>query len=192
MGIRVHPIWPPVPGPDCPVCSPLPWPEGATPTTIRVIFRGLKTCDALPDPPNGLPIALVNSETYPCWWSSELFYGAETYTVAYNAAGAELYMYINGFPPIHIFDAFCDPCSIGPFTNIALCPDHSEIGGTGVILDMPLSIIVLLTETYNIQPDQDALYDIVDSATPDYLCVRLTGRTSPGSVLVHVDTGAIP
>jgi hypothetical protein len=101
-------------------------------------------------------------------------------------------MSIDGFPPFHIFDGFCDPCSIGPFANIALCPDHSEIGGSGVILDMPLSIIVLLTETYNLQPDPLALYDIINSATPDHVCVRLTGRQASGSVLIDVDTTAIP
>jgi len=191
MGIPVHPPHFTSPGPDCYGCSPDPWPSGATPRVIRAVFRGLKICDCNPDPPNGVPIHLSNSESYPCRWSSQLFYHALTYTIIYNANGAELSMNIDGLPPFHIFDAFLDPCSIGPFINISLCPDYSPIGGTGTLLDFPLSIIVLLTDTYNLQPDRFGLYDVVDSATPDHKCVRLTGRTYPGSVLIDLDLGAI-
>jgi hypothetical protein len=145
-----------------------------------------------PDPPNNVPIHLSNDPIQPCLWSSQLFYGTGNFLVGYNAAMSELYLSLG--PPWnwHYFIGHEDPCDIGPFTNEATWPDHAPIGGTGVILDMPLSIIILLTDTYNLQPDQDALYDIVDSAIPDHVCVRLTGRTSPGSVLVLVDTGAIP
>jgi hypothetical protein len=192
MGIRVHPIVPPTPGPDCPLCSPEPWPSGATPSVIRVVFRGMSNYDDWPAPPNGLPIHISNSSYNPCYFTAELFYGESRYEVEYDAAAAVVILTRTTPDYWTIFDGTLTPCSIGPFTNVIRYPDDTLIGGSAVILDMPLSIIVLLTETYNIQPDDYALYDVIESATPGHQCVRLTGRISPGSVLIDVDTGAIP
>jgi len=192
MGIRVHPIVPPDPGPDCPTCSPDPWLSGATPCVIRAVFRGMANYDAWPEPPNGLPIYMSNSSWNPCIYSSELFHGVSRYEIVYDASGSVIIL--TRLSPNYwtLFDAWMPPCSIAGFANVCSYPDSSLIGGSAVLLDFPLSIIVLLTDTYNIQPDHEALYDVIDSAIPDHKCVRLTGRTSPGSVLVLVDTGAIP
>lgn len=192
MGIRVHPRWPPVPGPDCPLCSPEPWPSGATPNTVRVVFRGLANYLDWPEPPNGLPIHISNDSINPCYFYAELFYGVSRYDVEYDAAKAVVILTRTDPNPYTLFDGTLGGCSIGPFDNVCWYPGYIPIGGTAVLLDFPLSIIVLLTETYNLQPDQNALYDLIDSAIPNHKCVRLTGRTYPGSVLVLVDQGAIP
>lgn len=192
MGIRVYPIVPPTPAPDCPTCSPDPWPSGATPNVVRVVFRGIANYLDWPEPPNGLPIHISNDSINPCYYYAELFYGVARYDVEYDAAAAVVILTRTSPNPYTLFDGTLDPCSIGPFANVCWYPDSSSIGGTAILLDFPLSIIVLLATTYNIQPDFEALYDVVDSATPDHQCVRLTGRTYPGSVLIDVDLSSIP
>jgi hypothetical protein len=159
---------------------------------VRVVFRGLANYDDWPEPPNGVPIHISNDSINPCYYAAELYWGVSTFWVEYDAASAVVILTRTDPNYYTLFDGVLAPCSIGPFANACWYPDSSPIGGTAVLLDFPLSIIVLLTETYNLQPDDEALYDVIDSATPDHKCVRLTGRTSPGSVLVLVDTGAIP
>lgn len=188
MGIRVHPIWPPDPGPDCLSCSPDPWPAGSTPSVVRVVFRGLANYLDWPEPPNGLPIHISNDSINPCYFTAELFYGISTYEVEYDAAMAVVILTRTDPNPYTIFDGVLDPCSIGPFSNLTWYPNGDPIGGSAVLLDFPLSIIVALTTHLHIQPDGLGLYDIKDSAIPDVKCVRLTGQLSPGSVLIHYNT----
>jgi len=142
--------------------------------------------------PNDIPVHAVNSPADPCFWEGTLYFGASEYLFMYLAWTSEIQI-LRVTPDYYtIFQSTLDPCELGPFTNLSVDPDGNPIGGDAHALDFPLSIIILLTETYNLQPDQEALYDVIDSSIPDHKCVRLTGRTSPGSVLVLVDTGAIP
>lgn len=187
MGIRVHPRPPPVPGPDCLACTPDPWPSGATPQIIRIVASGMTEWPGTPPQPNGVPVHAVNSIMDPCTWSATLYFGAGTYDYWYIASDSQIGIERTDPSPRPIFEGYLDPCLIGPFPNQATHPDGSQVGGNGYALDFPLSIIVALTDSYNIQPDLEALYDIIDSADPDHKTVRLTGRISSGSCLIELD-----
>lgn len=191
MGIPIHPHPPGPPGPDCTDCTPSPWPPGATPRIIRAVFHGLGDYPGHPPQPNGIPVHLVNSDLSPCYWSATLYFGPGTYYIWYDSRTSLLEMDRIFLLDRVIFLGTLPPCQVGPFLNTALQPDFTPVGGNAHVLDMPLSIIVALTDTYNIQPDVDGLYDISDSVIPDHKCVRLTGRTYPGSVLILFDTTAL-
>lgn len=192
MGTPVHPRVPPIPGPDCPTCVPYPWPEGCTPTVIRLVFHAMTSHPDYTPPPNDMPIHLSNSELAPCKYYCELYFLDGIFDITYDADIALVTVERKSPTLLWYFYGWLDPCELGPFINTVSWPDDTPIGGNAHVLDMPLSIIVLLTETYNLQPDQDALYDVIDSAIPDHKCVRLTGRTYPGSVLIDVDLSSIP
>lgn len=186
MGIAVHPRWPPTPGPDCPSCSPSPWPAGATPAVVRAVFRGLASYPGWPSPPNRVPIPISNDSINPCAYTSELLISGARFNITYDAPVSVLILTLTSPFSWEYFNGVLAPCSIGPFTNTCSFPDMSPIGGSGVLLDFPLSIIVTLTQDYNLQPDHYALYDVIDSLEPGLQTVRLTGRTSPGSCLIKV------
>jgi hypothetical protein len=191
MGIPIHPRWPPVPGPDCPTCSPDPWPSGATPNVVRVVFRGLANYDAWPAPPNGVPIHISNDSINPCYYSATLGYGVSTYLVEYDAASSVVILTRTAPILYTLFDKQNAPCSIGPFANGCVYPDFSPIGGTAVLLDFPLSIILTVADDYNFMADTNALYDIIDSATPTHKTVRLSRGNTQGSCLLQVDPAGI-
>lgn len=143
-----------------------------------------------PPQPNDIPVHVVQADADPCYWEATLYYGPAEYTFWYLASAAQVGVDRESPNPRVIFESYLDPCSIGPFVNVAVQPDMSLVGGTAYLLDFPLSIVLLLAETYNFQPDLLALYDVIDSELPDHKCVRLTGRTSSGSCLFLLDTGA--
>lgn len=191
MGTRVHPRDPPVPGPDCPTCIPYPWPPDCTPTVIRLVFHGMNVNPDYTPPPNDMPIHLSNSEDHPCRYYCELYYDDGIFDIWYDADTAVITIERTSPDWVQYFYGWLEPCELGPFINTVYYPDSMPVGGNAHVLDMPLSIIVALTDTYNIQPDPEALYDISDSDIPDHKCVRLTGRTWPGSILILVDTTAL-
>jgi hypothetical protein len=191
MGIPIHPPDIGDPGPDCPDCTPSPWPSGATPRIIRAVVHGLADYPGHPPQPNGIPVHLVNSDLVPCFWEATLYFGAGTYHYFYDATISLLEIDRLFLLDRVIFLGTLLKCKPGPFLNTALDPDFLPVGGTGNVLDLPLDYITTLADTYNLQPDPRALYDDIQSATPNHRCVRLTGRTYPGSVLIDLDLAGI-
>lgn len=191
MGIPLPDPHPPTPGPDCPVCTPNPFPSGTTPTVIRAVFGGMTTYAGWPPPPNGVPIHLSNDSLSPCLWEAELFYGGAIYDILYDAPISVVIISQTSPAAWQVFNGVLLPCDRGPFINTCIWPDSSPVGGSCQILDLPLDYIMLLAHDYNLLPDPRGLYDVVDSVAVDHKCVRLTGRTYPGSVLIDLDLAAI-
>lgn len=148
-----------------------------------------------PPQPNSIPVHAANTDGDPCLWSATLSVGAGTYDYWYWACDGDGYSQIGinrtDPNPRPLFESYLDHCEIGPFINQATHPDSSPVGGSAYALDFPLSIVIKIAETYNFQPDPLALYDLSESATPDHVILRLTGRTNPGSCLFKVDTTAL-
>lgn len=192
MGDPIIPIPPVPPGGDCPACTPDPWPAGTTPSELRIVFHALSPCAGHPEPPNDIPIHCSQNPFVPCYFSGFITFSGVIWLAEINLSISSVYLTIVDPYVSTAFASVGTPCSPGPYANSTLCPLDAAQGGYANILGIVPGVVTLLADTYNIQPDPASLYDIVESATPDHVCVRLTGRTSPGSVLIDVDTTAIP
>jgi hypothetical protein len=144
-----------------------------------------------PDPPLDFPIQIAQDPAYTCRWTGEIQYNGVVWSLNYYADLSVVSLYTITVPTGQYFWSLGAPCSPGPFLNQTISPPDPGSGGTAYVLGLPIWYVLLLAKTYNLQPDRFALYDVVDSATPDHKCVRLTGRTYPGSVLIDLDLGAI-
>jgi hypothetical protein len=191
MGIPIPPPLPPSPGADCPACTPTPFPVGATPAFVHAVFHNITALPGYPNPPNDIPIEIPQQPANPCLWNGDFDYDGVIWTIAYRADLG--YLWLHNDEPDHndYFTDTIDPCTPGPFTNELIAPPAGGSGGTAYVLDLPLDYVMLLADDYNLLPDPRGLYDEFDSATPDHKCVRLTGRTYPGSVLIDLDLGAL-
>jgi hypothetical protein len=192
MGSPIIPTPDPPGTHDCPTCTPFPFPVGATPRLCHIVFHNVAACPGYADPPNDIPIGLIQDPVFPCIFNATIFYSGHWWFVELyiNLATVYLRIFEPGVPPS--FMGALAPCLPGPYNNTLTCALSAGENGTAYIIDLPNSLITTLALDYNLQPDTLALYDIVDSAIPDHKCVRLTGRTSPGSVLIDVDTTALP
>jgi hypothetical protein len=183
---------PEVPNPDeCVACTPAGFPTGYTPYQVTVVFHNVANYGGAPQFPNDKPFTLPQVVGLPCLYFATVFDGITNWDITLNTSTSDLSCGIHDLVGPLAFIGVADPCSPGPFANTAAHPPAYYDGGTAYITDLPLAPIVLLAQTYNLLPDARGLYDIRDSATPDHKCVRLTGRTYPGSVLIDLDLGAI-
>lgn len=192
MGTPIPPP-PDVPNPDeCVACTPDGFPPGETPYEVTIVFHDVANYGGAPPFPNETPFTIPQFPGTPCLFFATVFDGLTYWDIQLNTATSDLQCGIHDFAGALAFVGTADPCSAGPFVNTASHPPAYYDGGTAYVTDLPIAYVILLARTYNLQPDVRALYDDRPSATPGHRCVRLTGRTSPGSVLIDVDLGAIP
>jgi hypothetical protein len=191
MGLPVVPSPPVLPGTDCWYCTPVPWPAGTTPANLRAIFHGIIETPPYPHAPNDVPIIINQDLISPCFFWGQLINTEGTWEVQLDFSTGRLRLTLG--PPFNAiaFDHTYTTCYFGPYTNQATWPLNGYQSGTAFILDYVPPEVKLVAETYNFQPDQTTLYDAIDSATPGHKTIRLTGRKSPGSVLIELDPGAV-
>lgn len=191
MGDKVTPD-PGVPlSTDCAACTPDPFPVGATPRYVHVVFHNVSACPGYEDPPNDIPIEITNTDGGPCSWSGTFDYSGVEWVVIYDASVSFVRLTRNTPFVIEYFYAEQPPCAHWPFANIDTCAAAGGSGGTAIVLGLPVFYIELVAKTYAFMPDVAALYDIFDSDTPGLKTIRLSRGYTKGSCLFHLDPDGI-
>lgn len=191
MGTPIPPIPPVPPGSDCLYCTPGTFATGCTPSKMRVVFHKLKVCPGYPTPPNDVPIQIDQDPISPCRFFGYFPHDGYVWLAEVDLSTGILYLVVGDPYNAYAFFGNYYTCSPGPWPNIASCALDAAEEGTASLLDFVPPYIPLLATGYNLQPDARVLTDDQPSATPNHRCVRLTGRTYPGSVLIDLDLGAI-
>ncbi len=192
MGTPVQPDPPPVCGSDCDVCTPDPLASGSTPTSIKAVFHDVTPCPPAHTPPNDIPFSLDNSEPAPCIWQGDLNFGGCVWRAQYHALLQLFWLLDTTCETVPHFTTTAPYCTPGPHFNTQICGVAPGTGGRGYLLGFPHWLPTYLALELNLNPDQLALYDLSNSATQDEIICRLAGRTSPGSVLIRLNTTDLP
>jgi hypothetical protein len=176
---------------DCPACTPDPFPVGATPRYIHVVFHNVHACPGFEEPQNDVPIEITNNDQGPCSWSVEYTYNGVDWAIYYDASVSFVRLVRMTPFSAEYFYAEQPPCAHYPFTNIDTCAAAGGYGGSAVVLGLPVLYVELIAKTYGFMPDVAALYDIIDSVIPGYKTIRLSRGNTKGSCLFQFDPGAI-
>ena len=171
------------PGTDCPAGTPVPFPTGTTPSSVRAVIHNVTACPTYPPPPNDLAITLPQHPTFPCAYRRDITFGGHTWSFSCNLSTSSL-LVVKPLPfPAGVFNATLDPFTYGPFINLLTCPGNAAGYGTGYILGLVPAYVTELAGEMGFQPDLLALYDDFQAADPAQRSIRITGRTSQGACL---------
>lgn len=172
------------PGVDCPACTPSPFAAGSTPSFLRAVIHDVTACPTYPDPPNDIAIQCDQIPSFPCRFRNNFDAGGYTWSYEIDLSISSLQLVYRPASPVGVFYAELDPCSFGPFANTRTCGSFAASGGIGYILGIVPAQVTKLALTFNLQPDPRGLYVHFQADDPNQTVTRLTGRTSPGSVLI--------
>lgn len=172
------------PGVDCPTCTPSPFLPGHTPRIFRVVFHNVTACPTWPDFPNELLIDAYQRDVTPCIWQGSVTVDGVLWGLYLDLTITSLILDMLYPSIMPAFYAQFDPCSAGPFDNTLSCPGSVATGGSGYILPITPPEVFRLAVDLNLQPDPKATFEHNQADDPNQTFTRLTGRLSPGSVLI--------
>jgi len=184
MGIPIHRRRESDPGVPCDECELSTWGPDRTPKFCRAVFHGIIPTGPNPPPPNDFPFTLEQVPAAPCNYEAWPTFGGYDWHIRFWSTISLLELAQTNSGEHGYFWGYYSPCLAGPFPNDFPVGQNYAGGGSGYILDLPVNYVLLLALDYNLQPMPDALYDDQPASDPDQRCIRLTSRSSPGSVLV--------